>query len=143
MRTRPGSIEVENMRHVTFTGGAGRHVIRDLLDHNYHVLNLDRNKLDNPRVRTILADITDSGQGFNALTIYAGAFLAKICPGAISRARGFAPLICFADQAQQRRTPCNPIGFQRPAAFGGSRAEPSPCLAVPKGLLDKRAPVPS
>jgi nucleoside-diphosphate-sugar epimerase len=63
------------MKHVTFTGGAGkagRHVIGDLLEHDYHVLNLDVKKLDHPRVRTILADITDSGQVFNALTIYAG-----------------------------------------------------------------------
>jgi nucleoside-diphosphate-sugar epimerase len=65
------------MKHVTFTGGAGKagkHVIQNLLDHSYHVLNLDVKKLENPAVRTILTDITDSGQVYNGLTIYAGPY---------------------------------------------------------------------
>ena len=35
------------------------------------VLNIDTKPLDNPGVRTLIADITDSGQVFNALsTLY-------------------------------------------------------------------------
>jgi nucleoside-diphosphate-sugar epimerase len=54
-----------------FTGGsgkAGRHVVQHLVDQGYQVLNLDTKPLDNPRVRTLITDITDSGQVFNALS---------------------------------------------------------------------------
>lgn len=63
------------MRYVTFTGGAGKagkHVVQHLLDQGYHVLNLDQKILDNPRVRTVRTDVTDSGQVFNALSICQG-----------------------------------------------------------------------
>lgn len=63
------------MKRVMFTGGtgkAGRHVVQDLLDHGYQVLNLDQKPLDNPKVRTLITDITDSGQVFNALSSYMG-----------------------------------------------------------------------
>src|SRR5260370_16477727 len=56
---------------VMFTGGsgkAGKHVVQYLVDHGYQVLNLDTKPLDNPKVRTLITDITDSGQVFNALT---------------------------------------------------------------------------
>src|SRR3569832_2274078 len=60
---------------VMFTGGsgkAGKHVVQYLVDHGYQVLNLDTKPLDNPKVRTLITDITDSGQVFNALTSYMG-----------------------------------------------------------------------
>src|SRR6201991_1314027 len=60
---------------VMFTGGsgkAGKHVVQYLVDHGYQVLNLDTKPLDNPKVRTLLTDITDSGQVFNALSSYMG-----------------------------------------------------------------------
>ena len=60
---------------VMFTGGsgkAGRHVVQYLVDHGYQVLNLDSKPLDNPKVRTLITDITDSGQVFNALSSYMG-----------------------------------------------------------------------
>ena len=59
------------MKRVMFTGGsgkAGRHVVKHLVDHGHEVLNLDLKPLDNPKVRTLIADITDSGQVFNALS---------------------------------------------------------------------------
>src|SRR5690349_8950640 len=62
-------------KRVMFTGGsgkAGRHVIRYLVDKGYQVLNLDNRPLDNPSVRTLITDITDSGQVFNALSSYMG-----------------------------------------------------------------------
>lgn len=62
-------------KRVMFTGGsgkAGRHVVRYLVDQGYQVLNLDTRPLDNPSVRTLITDITDSGQVFNALSSYMG-----------------------------------------------------------------------
>jgi len=60
---------------VMFTGGsgkAGRHVVQHLVDSGYQVLNLDMKPLDNPKIRTLITDITDSGQVFNALSSYMG-----------------------------------------------------------------------
>lgn len=58
-------------RNVIFTGGsgkAGKHVVQYLVEHGCKVLNLDTKPLHNPEVRTLITDITDSGQVFNALT---------------------------------------------------------------------------
>ncbi|GLS17222.1 nucleoside-diphosphate-sugar epimerase [Labrys miyagiensis] len=62
-------------KRIIFTGGsgkAGRHVVQYLVDHGYEVLNIDTKPLDNPKVRTLITDITDSGQVFNALSSYTG-----------------------------------------------------------------------
>lgn len=62
-------------KRVMFTGGsgkAGRHVVQYLVEQGYQVLNLDAKPLDNPKVRTLITDITDSGQVFNALSSYMG-----------------------------------------------------------------------
>ncbi len=63
------------MTRVMFTGGsgkAGRHVVQYLVDQGCQVLNIDRTPLDHPKVRTLITDITDSGQVFNALSSYMG-----------------------------------------------------------------------
>jgi nucleoside-diphosphate-sugar epimerase len=63
------------MKRVMFTGGtgkAGKHVVQYLVDQGYQVLNLDTRPLANPKVRTLITDITDSGQVFNALSSYMG-----------------------------------------------------------------------
>lgn len=63
------------MKRVIFTGGsgkAGKHVVQYLVEQGYRVLNLDTKPLDNPAVRTLITDITDSGQVFNALSSYTG-----------------------------------------------------------------------
>ena len=60
---------------ILFTGGsgkAGRHVIPYLLGQRHRVLNVDLKPLDYPGVDNLTADITDSGQMFNAMTSYAG-----------------------------------------------------------------------
>jgi nucleoside-diphosphate-sugar epimerase len=63
------------MMRILFTGGsgkAGRHVIAYLIAQGHRVLNVDLRPLEMPGVDNLIADITDSGQMFNALTAYAG-----------------------------------------------------------------------
>ena len=63
------------MTRILFTGGsgkAGRHVVQYLLDQGYDILNIDTRPLHNPRVRTLITDITDAGQVFNAFSSYIG-----------------------------------------------------------------------
>lgn len=60
---------------ILFTGGsgkAGKHVIPYLLEQGHKVLNLDLTPLHHPGVANLTADITDSGQMFNAMTSYTG-----------------------------------------------------------------------
>lgn len=62
-------------KRILFTGGsgkAGRHVVPYLLGKGYRVLNVDLVPLDHPGVDNRVADITDSGEMFNAMTMYAG-----------------------------------------------------------------------
>lgn len=62
-------------KRVIFTGGtgrAGRHAIPHLLAKGYKVLNLDLKPLAQPGVNTLITDLTDSGQTFNALTTHYG-----------------------------------------------------------------------
>lgn len=64
-----------NSKRIFFTGGsgkAGKHVIRYLLDKGHRVINVDLKPLDDPDVDNLTADITDSGQMFNAMRSYAG-----------------------------------------------------------------------
>lgn len=59
---------------VLFTGGsgkAGKHVVPYLATKGHRVLNLDRVPLRHPGVADLIADITDSGQMFNAMQAYA------------------------------------------------------------------------
>lgn len=62
-------------KRIVFTGGtgkAGRHAVLKLLEKGHSVLNIDLKPLDLPAVNTLIADITDSGQVFNALTTHFG-----------------------------------------------------------------------
>src|SRR6202044_4037631 len=52
------------------TGKAGRHAVPHLVAHGYSVLNVDLKPLDLKGVPTLIADLTDSGQAFNALTTH-------------------------------------------------------------------------
>jgi UDP-glucose 4-epimerase len=54
------------------TGKAGRHAIPHLLAKGYTILNVDLKPLDVAGVNTLIADVTDSGQVFNALTMHFG-----------------------------------------------------------------------
>ncbi len=69
-------------KRLFFTGGsgkAGKHVIPYLLEQGHKVLNVDLMPLNHPGVDNLVADITDSGQMFNALSSYAG--LDELEPG--------------------------------------------------------------
>lgn len=60
---------------ILFTGGsgkAGKHVVPYLLAQGHRVLNVDLTPLNHPGVDNLTADITDSGQMFNAMSMYAG-----------------------------------------------------------------------
>jgi nucleoside-diphosphate-sugar epimerase len=62
-------------KRIFFTGGsgkAGKHVIPYLLEQGHRVMNVDLVPLDYPGVNNLIADITDSGQMFNAMSSYAG-----------------------------------------------------------------------
>jgi UDP-glucose 4-epimerase len=60
-------------KRVVFTGGsgkAGRHVVPWLKAKGHDILNLDLKPLDCPGVNTLITDVTDSGQVFNALSAH-------------------------------------------------------------------------
>jgi nucleoside-diphosphate-sugar epimerase len=62
-------------KRIVFTGGsgkAGKHAVPHLLGLGYQVLNIDLKPLDCPGVHTLTADLTESGQAFNALTTHFG-----------------------------------------------------------------------
>jgi nucleoside-diphosphate-sugar epimerase len=69
-------------KRIFFTGGsgkAGKHVIPYLLEQGYRVMNVDLVPLHYPGVDNLTADITDSGQMFNAMSSYAA--LDELEPG--------------------------------------------------------------
>ena len=62
-------------KRIIFTGGsgkAGRHAVPHLLAKGYDILNVDLKPLDLPGVNTLITDLTDNGQCFNALTTHFG-----------------------------------------------------------------------
>jgi nucleoside-diphosphate-sugar epimerase len=62
-------------KRIVFTGGsgkAGKHVVPWLKAQGHEILNLDLKPLDCPGVNTLITDVTDSGQVFNALSMHFG-----------------------------------------------------------------------
>jgi len=62
-------------KRIIFTGGtgkAGRHAVPYLQSRGHQILNVDLKPLDLPGVNTLIADLTDSGQAFNALSTHFG-----------------------------------------------------------------------
>ena len=62
-------------KKIVFTGGsgrAGRHALAHLVSKGYSILNVDLKPVDVPGVNTLIADLTDNGQAFNALTTHFG-----------------------------------------------------------------------
>src|SRR5712672_3973269 len=62
-------------KRVVFTGGtgkAGRHALPHLKNRGYDLLNVDLAPSEHADIKTLIADLTDSGQAFNALTTHFG-----------------------------------------------------------------------
>ncbi len=62
-------------KRIVFTGGsgkAGKYAVAHLKAKGHDVLNVDMKDVSLPGVYTLLADLTDSGQVFNALTAHFG-----------------------------------------------------------------------
>ena len=67
--------ESGRVRRVIVTGGsgkAGRYVVQEFVGHGYQVLNLDLKVLPALPAPTLITDLTDAGQVFNALASYVG-----------------------------------------------------------------------
>jgi nucleoside-diphosphate-sugar epimerase len=62
-------------KRIVFTGGtgkAGKHAVPHLLAKGYSILNVDLKPLNLPGVNTLIADLSDGGQAFNALSMHFG-----------------------------------------------------------------------
>ncbi|MFN0194166.1 MAG: NAD-dependent epimerase/dehydratase family protein [Aestuariivirga sp.] len=62
-------------KRIVFTGGsgkAGKHAVPWLKAKGYEIFNVDLKPLDCPGVNTLVADLTDNGQAFNALSMHFG-----------------------------------------------------------------------
>jgi nucleoside-diphosphate-sugar epimerase len=67
--------ESQQTRRVIVTGGsgkAGKYVVQEFIQHGYQVLNLDLKLWPGLPARTLITDLTDAGQVFNALSSYVG-----------------------------------------------------------------------
>jgi len=70
---QPGKEKPMTAKRVVFTGGtgkAGRHALPHLKSKGYDVLNVDLAPSEHADIKTLIADLTDSGQAFNALTTH-------------------------------------------------------------------------
>ncbi|MBU6498346.1 MAG: NAD(P)-dependent oxidoreductase [Rhodospirillales bacterium] len=62
-------------KRILFTGGtgkAGRHALPWLLEQGYQILNFDRAPFAHPTIPTLIGDVTDGAQVFNAMTSHFG-----------------------------------------------------------------------
>jgi nucleoside-diphosphate-sugar epimerase len=63
------------MKRIIVTGGSGKigaWILKELLDAGHEVLNVDLKPAADPRCRTLVADMTQSGQAFGAIGVYTG-----------------------------------------------------------------------
>lgn len=62
-------------KRIIFTGGSGkvgRYVVPYLVERGHQVMNIDLAPLDLPEVPTIIANLADAGEAYNALTLHFG-----------------------------------------------------------------------
>jgi hypothetical protein len=67
------STETAVVKRILFTGGtgkAGRHVLPWLLEQKYEILNFDLLPFPHPTIPTLVGDITEGAQVFNAMTTH-------------------------------------------------------------------------
>ena len=63
------------MKRIVVTGGSGKigfWILKELLDAGHEVLNVDLKPASDPRCRTLIADLTESGQAYGAIGVYTG-----------------------------------------------------------------------
>jgi len=63
------------MKRIVVTGGSGKigaWILKELLDAGHEVLNVDLKPAADSRCRTLIADLTNSGQAFGAIGVYTG-----------------------------------------------------------------------
>ncbi|HYM97474.1 MAG TPA: NAD(P)-dependent oxidoreductase [Candidatus Sulfotelmatobacter sp.] len=63
------------MKRIVVTGGSGKigaWILKELLDAGHEVLNVDLKPAADPRCRTLIADLTESGQAYGAIGVYTG-----------------------------------------------------------------------
>ena len=61
------------MKNIVVTGGsgkAGRALVRELLEHNYNVVNVDLLSLTEPQCHFLKADLNDMGQGYKSKILH-------------------------------------------------------------------------
>jgi nucleoside-diphosphate-sugar epimerase len=91
-------------KRILFTGGtgkAGRHVLPWLLNQGYQILNFDLHPFAHPSIMTLLGDITDGAQVFNAMTTHFG-------PGGLHAGKAPAPVDAVVHFAAVPRIFINP-----------------------------------
>lgn len=84
-------------KRILFTGGtgkAGRHVLPWLHDQGYQILNFDLLPFAHPGINTLIGDITDGAQVFNALTTHFGreGLVSGQAPGPVDAVVHFAAI---------------------------------------------------
>jgi len=63
------------MKRIIVTGGSGKigaWILKELLDAGHEVLNVDLKPAADPRCRTLIADLTQSGQAYGSIGVYTG-----------------------------------------------------------------------
>lgn len=89
-------------KRILFTGGtgkAGRNVVAYLADQGHKIVNVDFKPLDYPGVTNLIADVTDPGQVFSAMTTHTNFDAIELGTGvpAFDAVVHFAALLPFAN----------------------------------------------
>jgi nucleoside-diphosphate-sugar epimerase len=84
-------------KRILFTGGtgkAGRHVMPWLYNQGYQILNFDLQPFAHPNIATLVGDVTDGAQVFNAMTTHFNreGLRAGAAPGAVDAVVHFAAI---------------------------------------------------